>query len=197
MIAYCQQVASVTGITLCVIDRAVHSVKMAGAFETQGRGWLSMLDAKESEGLASCEAQGIGTREDGSEVYEGQWHIPRPGDPRRFVIVGERERVVVFWGTSAVTETLEPLAWPSVSRERNATLKRMIDHGALNVPYGIKKLLGPDRHQMRAREEVNQALVVVREKVEKKERAVKASQEKVAKSQEKGHTTRLHQRARR
>ena len=77
------------------------------------------------------------------------------------------------------------------------SFKRMIAHGALNVNYGIKKILGPDRHQMRAREEVNQALLAAHEKVEKKESEVKESHEKVAESQEKGHTKRLHQRARR
>jgi len=50
---------------------------------------------------------------------------------------------------------------------------------------------------MRAREAVNQALLAAYAKVEKKEIEVKVSQEKVAESQEKGHTTRLHQRARR
>ncbi len=201
IIDYCQKVASVTGITLFVIDREVNSVKMACDFEHQGLGLLSMLDANEYEGLSSFDARWIGKLEDGSEVYEGQWQSPRPGDPRCFVIVVDRERVLVFWGTSAVKETLAPLEWPGVYRERNEmqekSFKRMIAHGALNVNYGIKKIIGPDRHQMRAREEVNQALLAAHEKVEKKEREVKESQEKVAESQEKGHTKRLHQRARR
>jgi hypothetical protein len=201
IVDYCQKVASVTGITLFVIDREVNSVKMACDFEHQGLGLLSMLDANEYEGLSSFDARWIGQLADGSEVYEGQWHSPRPGDPRCFVIVVERERVLVFWGTSWVKETLAPLEWPGVYRERNETqeksFKRMIAHGALNVNYGIKKIIGPDRHQMRAREEVNQALLAAHEKVEKKEIAVKESQEKVAESQEKGHTKRLHQRARR
>jgi hypothetical protein len=191
----------VTGITLFVIDREVNSVQMACDFEHQGLGLLSMLDANEYEGLSSFDARWIGKLEDGSEVYEGQWQSPRPGDPRCFVIVVERERVLVFWGTSAVKEPLAPLEWPGVYRGRNETqeksFKRMIAHGALNVNYGIKKILGPDRHQMRAREEVNQALLAAHEKVEKKEREVKESHEEVAESQEKGHTKRLHQRARR
>src|SRR6266567_5739804 len=162
IIDYCQKVASVTGITLFVIDREVNSVKMACDFEHQGLGLLSMLDANEYEGLSSFDARWIGKLEDGSEVYEGQWQSPRPGDPRCFVIVVDRERVLVFWGTSAVKETLAPLEWPGVYRERNEmqekSFKRMIAHGALNVNYGIKKIIGPDRHQMRAREEVKKAV---------------------------------------
>jgi hypothetical protein len=74
--------------------------------------------------------------------------------------------------------------------------KRRIAHGARNVHDGITKMLGPDRHQMRAREEVNQALLAAHEQGEKQERAVKESHAKVAESKEKGHTKRLHQRAR-
>ena len=77
------------------------------------------------------------------------------------------------------------------------SVKRMIAHGARKVHYGSNKILGPDRHQRRAREDVTQALLAAHEKVEKKARAGKASQEKVAASQEQGHTTRLHQSARR
>ena len=53
------------------------------------------------------------------------------------MIVVERDRVLVLWGTSSVKETLDPLEWPGVYRERNETqdksFKRMIAHGALNV----------------------------------------------------------------
>src|SRR6266404_7969275 len=84
IIDYCQKVASVTGITLFVIDREVNSVQMACDFEHQGLGLLSMLDANEYEGLSSFDARWIGKLEDGSEVYEGQWQSPRPGDPRCF-----------------------------------------------------------------------------------------------------------------
>ena len=201
IVDYCAQVAEATGITLFVMDREVNSVQMACDFEHQGLGLLSMLDANEYEGLASFDARAIGTLEDGSEVYAGQWHLPRPGDPRCFVIVVDRERVLVFWGTSVVKDTLDLLEWPRVYRARNETqeksFKRMIEHGALNVNYGIKKIIGPDRHQMRARVAIEQALVVSYEKVEKKVREVKAQHEKVAESQEKGHTKRLAQRARR
>lgn len=201
IVDYCEKVAEATGITLFVIDREVNSVKMACEFEHKGLGLLSMLDANEYEGLSSFNASGIGTLEDGSEVYEGQWNIPRPWDPRRFVIVVDSDRVLVFWGTSLVKETVDLMEWPRVYRERNETqeksFKRMIAHGALNVNYGIKKIVGPDRHQMRAREEVKQALLASHEKVEKRELEVNAQQEKVAESKEKGHTKRLEQRERR
>jgi hypothetical protein len=137
MVDYCQKVASVTGIPLFVIEREVHSVKMACAFEHQGLGLLARLDANEYEGLSSFDARWIGQLADGSDVYEGQWQSPRPGDPRGVVLVVERDRVVVFGGTSLVKETLVPLEWPGVSRERNETqeksFKRMSAPGALNV----------------------------------------------------------------
>ena len=110
----CEKVAAATGLTLVVIDREVNSVKRACAFEHTGLGWLAMLDAHESEGLSSVDTSGIGKLDDGSEVYEGQWHIPRPWDPRHGVMVVDSDRVVVFWGTSAGKETLDRTAWPSV-----------------------------------------------------------------------------------
>ena len=92
---------------------------------------------------------------DGTKVYSGPWKIPRPEDPRHFVIVEPAEgKTLVYWGTPKVKDTLEATAWPRVYRERNErqenSFKRMIDHGALNTNYGRKKIVGPDRHQQRA-----------------------------------------------
>ncbi len=83
-------------------------------------------------------------------------------------------------------------------RERNAiqehSFKGMIDHGALKTNYGRKKLVGPDRHQQRARDELEQSLAAAHKRVDKKAQAVNAQQDKVAESASKGHGKRLDQR---
>jgi len=85
-----------------------------------------------------------------------------------------------------------------VYRERNAiqerSLKRMIDHGALDINYGRKTIIGPDRHHQRKQAQLDQALETVRQRVDKKAAAVKAQQDKVAESEAKGHGKRLEQR---
>ncbi len=201
IVAYCQQVSGATGIELLVIDRAVNSVAMAGAFTRQGWGLLSMLDENEHKGLSSFDITVLGTDEEGSTVYKGTWKEPRAEDPRRFVLVESVEsRLLVYWGTPQLEQSVEPIQWPRLYRQRNEIqenrFKRMIDHGALNTNYGRKKRTGPDRHQQRAQEKLTQALVRTQAKVEKKEDRVKRQQEKVTESTQKGHTTRLQQRQR-
>ena len=60
---------------------------------------------------------------------------------------------LVYWGTPKVEEALEKSEWPRVYRERNAiqelSFKSMIDHGGLDINYGRKTILGPDRHHQR------------------------------------------------
>jgi hypothetical protein len=80
-------------------------------------------------------------------------------------------------------------------RQENG-FKRMIDHGALNINYGRKKIMGPDRHQQRAREKLAQALEAAHKRVDKKAEAVKAHQERVVESESRGHGKRLEQRRR-
>jgi hypothetical protein len=61
-------VAEATGSALFVIDRAVHSLAMACAFDDQDLGLLCMLDENEHRGLASVEATQVNTPEDGTRV---------------------------------------------------------------------------------------------------------------------------------
>ena len=107
---------------------------------------------------------------------------------------------MVYWGTPQVKEALETSQWPRVYRERNAiqelSFKGMHAHGALDINYGRKKVVGPDRHQQRKREKLEQALQAAQQRVEKKSAALKAQQDKVAESACKGHGTRLEQRTR-
>jgi hypothetical protein len=199
IVAYCQKVGLATGTSLFVIDRAVNAVAMACAFDDQGMGLLCMLDDNEHDGLASFAATLVGTLEDGTPVYSGPWKVPRPDDPRRFVIIKPPEgKTLVYWGTPQVQDALEATSWPKVYRERNErqenSFKRMIDHGALNTNYGRKTIVGPDRHQQRARAKLEQSLAVAQQRVNKKAEAVKTQQDKVAESAAKGHGTRLAQR---
>jgi len=201
IVAYCQKVALATGTALFVIDRAVNSVAMACAFDTQGLGLLSMLDDNEHDGLASFVATPVGCLEDGTRVYSGEWKVPRPADPRHFVILEPAEaKTLVYWGTSKVKAAWEATEWPRVYRARNErqehSFKRMIDHGALNTNYGRKMIVGPDRHQQRAREKLAQSLAAAQKRVDTKAEAIKAKQAQVAESESKGHGTRLEQRQR-
>ena len=169
IVAYCHQVAVATGTALFVIDRAVNAVAMARAFDTQGLGLLCMLDDNEHDGLDSFEATEVDTRADGTRVYSGDVEsAPGPDDPRHFVIVEPAEgKTLVYWGTPQVKDALEATEWPRVYRERNEiqenSFKRMIDHGALNTNYGRKKIVGPDRHQQRAREQLDQSLAAAQQ----------------------------------
>ena len=199
IVGYCQKVALATGSTLFVIDRAVNAVAMACAFHAQDLGLLCMLDDNEHDGLESFEATEVGTRDDGTKVYSGPWNVSRPDDPRHFVIVEPAEgKTLVYWGTPKVQDALETTDGPRVYRERNEMpenrFKRMIDHGARDTNYGRKTIVGPDRHQQRARAKLDQSLEATRKRVDKKAEAVKAHQATVAESASKGHGTRLEPR---
>lgn len=86
IVTYCQQVAMATGTALFVIDRAVNSVARACAFDDQGLGVLSMLDDNEPQGLESFAAMLVDTLADGTKVSRGPCNVPRPDDPRPFVL---------------------------------------------------------------------------------------------------------------
>ena len=199
IVAYCHKVGTATGSALFVIDRAVNAVALARAFDAQGLGLLCMLDDNEHHGLESFEATQVDTREDGTRVYSGPWKVPRADDPRHFVIAEPAEgKPLVYWGTSQVVAALEPTAWPRVYRARTEvqenSFKRMIDHGALDTNYGRKTIVGPDRHQQRARDKREQALAAAHKRVDKQAEALKAKQAQVAESESKGHGKRLAQR---
>ena len=201
IVDYCQKVALATGSSMFVIDRAVNSLALARAFDSQDLGLLCMLDDNEHHGLESFEATLEETRKDGTKVYSGPWKRPRADDPRHFVLVEPVEgKPLVYWGTPKVKATVEPTAWPQVYRERSErqenSFKRMIDHGALNTNYGRKKIIGPDRHQQRVREHLDQALEVAQKRIDKQGKEVKTQQAKVVESASKGHGKRLEQRQR-
>ena len=198
---YCEQVAEATGSAVFVIDRAVNAVALAEAFDEQGLGLLCMLDDNEPAGLESFEATYVETLADGTRVYRGPWKEARTDDPRHFVIVQPAEsKTLVYWGTPQVQDALEGKEWPGVYRERNERqehrFKDMIDHGALDINYGRKKILGADRHHQRQQAHLAQSLETAHKRVDKKAEALKAQQDKVAESASKGHGKRLEQRTR-
>ena len=201
IVAYCQKGVEAPGPALVVIDRAVNAVAMARAFDAQGFGVLSMLDDHEPQGLESCEATQVGTLEEGTKVSRGPWHVPRPADPRHCVIVEPAEgKPLVYWGTPQVKDALAAPQWPQVYRERNERqengFKRMIDHGALEINAGRNTIVGPDRHQQRAREQRDQSLVAAQQRLAKPAEALKTHQDKGAESEHTGQGTRLAQRQR-
>jgi len=201
IVAYCQRVALATGSALFVIDRAVNSVSLAEAFNAQGLGLLCMLDDNEHAGLESFAATSVATLEDGTRVYSGPWKEARPADLRHFVIVQPAAgKTVVYWGTPKMKDALEAQEWPQVYRERNEIqehrFKDMIDHGALNINYGRKKILGADRHHQRKQAQLAQSLETAHKRVDKQAAALQAQQDKVAESAAQGHGKRLEQRRR-
>jgi hypothetical protein len=197
---YCQQVGAATGSTLFVMDRAVNSRAMADAFTQQDWGLLCMLDDNEHQGLESFEATLAGTLDDGSEVYSGTWKGSKDhDDPRHFVIVEPQAgKTLVYWGTPALKAALDVMQWPRVYRERTEiqenSFKRMIAHGALDINYGRKKIVGPDRHQQRKREALEASLQTAQQGVTKRVEALDEQRAKVKESEAKGHGRRLEQR---
>lgn len=109
-------------------------------------------------------------------------------------------KTLVYWGTPQIKATVETTQWPRVYRARNEiqehSFKRMIDHGALKTNYGRKKMVGPDRHQQRARDKLDQSLAAAHGRLNKKAAAFKVQQAKVVESTSKGHGKRLEQRQR-
>lgn len=125
--------------------------------------------------------------------------MPRHEDPRHFGIVEPAAgTILVYWGTAKVRELLEVSAWPQVYRARSErqakSFTRMIDHGALNTNYGRKQILGVDRHQHRAHEQLDPARAAAQKRVEQQEQAVTTPPAKVLESTSTGHGKRLEQR---
>ena len=199
IVAYCAKVAAATGTALFVIDRAVNAVALARAFDAKDLGLLCMLDDNEHRGLESFEATQVDTLADGTRVYSGPWQEPQSDDPRHCVMVEPVEgKTLVYWATPKVEAIVDVTEWPRVYRARNEvqehSFKRMIDHGALNTNYGRKKIVTADRHQQRAREQLEQSLATAQKRVTKKAEAVKVKQAQVAVSESRGHGKRLTQR---
>jgi hypothetical protein len=79
---------------------------------------------------------------------------------------------LVYWGTPKVEAVLEKRTWPQLYRQRNEiqelSFKSMIEHGALDINYGRKTIVGPDRHHQRQQAQLEAALQSAQQRVEKK-----------------------------
>ncbi|MHC4074017.1 MAG: hypothetical protein ACYTGS_18625 [Planctomycetota bacterium] len=198
IVAYCEDLSQRSGIEMFVIDREVNALEMARAFRDRGWGLLCMLDRNQYKGLESFDTNVAGHLDDGSVVYEGTWHEAKKDDPRRFVLVEEAERLLVYWGTPKVKEVIEPIDWPTLYRQRTEiqenSFKSMKDHGALDVNFGTKKIVVADRHQQRAKAALEEDVAKASQQEAKRAEQVQERQEKVEESEQKGHTKRLVQR---
>jgi hypothetical protein len=194
---YCQHIVETTEISTFIIDREINSLKIARCFEGHKWGLMSMLDSNEYKTLDDFKTEWVGTL-DGCQVYTGQWKILRSDEPRHFVLVKESERLLVFWGTTKVVNSIPERSWPSIYRlcpeVQENQFKRMKSHGMLDINYGIKKIWVEDRHQKRAKEKLDEQIQAVSSKKERKGQLLLEQQEKVIQSQTKGHCKRLEQR---
>jgi len=201
IVEYCEQIEANSGIDIFVIDREINSQAIAAQFEDRGWGLMSMLDSNQYKSLSDWDCEFVGTTEESGKIYHGQWSDEkrRAEDPRHFVILETKEeRLLPYWGTSKINEMIDPLEWPATYAERTEiqenSFKRMKSHGALEVNYGVKKILVEDRHQKRVKEKLEDRRTNIDEKVRNKEAAIITQMEKIKESEEKGHTTRLQQR---
>jgi hypothetical protein len=194
---YCESVSELTGQSLFVIDREINSLEIALAFESRGWGLISMLDKNQYKDLSDWDAECIASLTDGSKVYSGPWKNAN-GDSRHFVIVEKKDRLLPYWGTSHAQKIVDPAQWPEIYSQRTEVqennFKRMIEHGALNVNFGIKKVESEDRHQQRKMKKLEKASVSISKKIEKKKNETERQTQKVNESKEKGHGKRLLQR---
>ena len=114
------------------------------------------------------------------------------------IVVPTEGKPFVYWGTPQLKATVAVREWPQRDRERTErqenSVKRLIDHGALETNYGRKKIVGPDRHQQRKREDLAASLATAQPRVANKVEALQAQQAKVTESKAQGHGTRLAQR---
>ncbi len=194
---YCEKVVTLTEIRLFIIDREVNSLSVASAFESRGWGLISMLDKNQYKDLSDWDAKCIGELDDGSKIYSGPWKEPK-GDSRHFVIVEKKDRLLPYWGTSHAKKIAKPIHWPKIYSQRTEiqenSFKRMIEHGALNVNFGIKKIVSEDRHQQRKMKKLEEGSMAICKKIDKKKENIEQQTEKVNESKEKGHGIRLSQR---
>jgi hypothetical protein len=198
---YCEHIVVNSGIDIFVIDREINSGAIASEFERRGWGLLSMLDSNQYKELSDWDYEFVGEIEGSGSIYSGQWSDQkrRSDDPRHFVVLETKDqRLLPYWGTSKVKDTINPLDWPSTYAERTEiqenSFKRMKSHGSLEINYGVKKIFGEDRHQKRAQDKLEDSRMSIDNKVRKKEAEITTQLEKIKESEDNGHTTRLVQR---
>jgi len=168
---YCRKIVGLTGVTNFVIDREINSVEVSRMFDDNKWGLISLLDANEYEGVESFNKKFSKELAGGSKLYKATWKHWR-NDPRRFVIVKESERTLVYWYTKAIDRqgfSAEEII--NIYRRRGDTqensFKHMIAHGALNTNFGGKKAWGPDRSHQRKIDKLNEKIDKLRKRANK------------------------------
>ena len=200
IIDFCTEIVTLTGIRIFVIDREVNSVAIAREFAERGWGLLSMLDKNEYTDLSDWNTEYVGKLDDGAEVYAGNWSEKRKkaDDPRTFVLAVREGGILPYWGTMAVVESVAYLDWPLLYSQRTEiqenNFKRMKEHGALDVNFGIKKIVSEDRHHQRKIDKMQDKLGKSEERLSKKKKQIEEQESKVQESESKGHGKRLEQR---
>ena len=175
ILEYCEKIVDATDIRNFVIDREINSVNIAREFRDRSWGLLSMLDSNEYKSLSDWDTDCICVYESGDRLYTGTWATPREDDPRIFVILESDGRLLVYWATPGFQESVPPVEWPEVYSRRTEiqenSFKRMINNGALNVNFGIKKIVGPDRHKDRKLKKLEDRAAKAGQKIENKKKA--------------------------
>ncbi len=198
---FCAQIVNLTGIRIFVIDREVNSEAMAREFAARGWGLLSMLDKNEYTDLSDWNTEYVGKLDDGAQVYAGNWadeNKHKADDPRTFVLAVRENRILPYWGTAVVAEKAAYLDWPLLYSQRTEiqenNFRRMKNHGALDVNFGIKKIVCEDRHHRRKLDQMQEKLQKSEERLSKKTKKIEEQENKVHESETKGHGKRLDQR---
>ncbi len=190
---YCKHIKDSIGIDLFVIDREVNSLEIALDFDHNGLGLMSMLNSNQYKSLSDWGYRYIGKQADGSKIYAGQWRDEkkRREDPRHFVILDTGKKLLPYWGNDKLYKSTPAIKWPELYAERTElqenSFKRMKNHGALEINYGIKKIWGPDRHQERKNKDLYNNLTIIQENKQKKIKAIDLQKSKVKESETKNH----------
>ena len=195
---YCSAIELTTGIKNFIIDREVNSVDIAKLFVLRDWNLICLLDSNEYKGAESFSKRFVGRLDDGSSLYKATWSCYHEGDPRKFVVVQETNRCLVYWTTPDIFNKLTALQIVKYYRSRaeiqENNIKRMIAHGELNTNFGNKKVYGEDRTQKRKMEKLDEKLGKLQAKEQKFEQAITTQQVKIQSSEDSGHNQRLIQR---
>ena len=201
LVDYCKKLRQAAGIEVFIVDREANSLELARAFDEAGLGLLCMLSSNQYEGLGSFDTELLAYDEETNiSIYRGDWKSKKKkeSDSREFVLMESEQKELAYWGNAKVKEHFEYEDWPWLYRERTElqenSFKRMKAHGSLDVNYGTKVIMGPDRHQQRKREKLEQSRQKKESQLQRWQGQIIEQEEKVRESLEKGHTKRLESR---
>lgn len=175
---YCSKIVALTGIKQFIIDREINSAKTACLFVEKGWELLCLLDKNEYKGLKSFKKKFCRKFPGGITLYKGTWNAHKEKDPRRFVIVQEKDRCMVYWGTPKIVKQLTGKKFITIYRNRTEiqenSFKGMIAHGALNINSGTKKIWGQDRTHQRKLDKINYKVDSLKTKEKKQDEKIQA-----------------------